>query len=125
MRVEYLRVHLEEAGPAENGAALRWVERDGRRLITTGTSDGDLDALLYAGCLGGGNGGEAFILRLFTLLTAFWWILETLIAEELLFAGRPDEVAPAVDTMDGSVLRLRPGHRGNPYFRARTIETVL
>ena len=101
-----MRIHFQEAGPAKDGPALRWIKRDGRGLITTSTGDGDLNALLHARCLGRGYGCKAFILRLFAFLTTFRRILEALIAEELLLAGRPNEVASAVDTMDGSVMKL-------------------
>jgi hypothetical protein len=66
--------------------------------------------------LSSSNRSETFILCLLTFLAALRGILKTFVSEELLFARCPDEVAVAVDTMDGSVLKLRIGYRGNYYF---------
>ena len=116
MRVKDLRVHLEEAGPAKYGSALRWIEWDGRGFATSCTSYRDLDALFDAGLLSSSDRCKSFILRLLAFFAAFWGVLKALVVEELLLTRCPDEVAPTVDTMDGSVLELRFGYPGNYYL---------
>jgi hypothetical protein len=84
--------------------------------MATRASDRNLDALFYSGLLSGGDGCKAFVLRLFALFATFGWVLKALVVEELLLTRCPDEITAAVDTMDGSVVELRFGYRGNYYF---------
>ena len=125
MRIQDLRIHLEEAGAAKDRTALRGVKRHGCALAATGTGYRDFDSLFYPRGLSGGNRGETFILSLLALFAPFRRILETLVPEELLFTGCPDEVTAAIDAMDGSVLDVGLGNRRNDRLRTGSIETVL
>jgi hypothetical protein len=68
--------------------------------------DGDLDSLFDPGVLGGGDRGQAFVLRFLAAFAAFGRILQVLVAKELLLSGRPNEILTAIDTTDIRVLKF-------------------
>ena len=113
----------KEARAAVDGAALRRVEGNRRRLAALRALDGDLDALSDARRLRGGDGREAFVLGLLAWLAALRLVLQTFVVEEELFAGSPVELLTAVNTKYRAILKLRldmtpffvTHRRQNPY----------
>src|SRR5262245_14141781 len=95
-----------EAFLAEHGAPLRWFEGH-RCFLPTGRTGGDG---LYPFARGSGAGGPGGALAL-TRLAPLRLVLEVLVGEELLLAGRPDELRTAVHTPEDPVLEL---HRSLP-----------
>src|SRR5262245_60291381 len=95
-----------EAFLAEHGAPLRWFEGH-RRFLPTGRTGGDGLNPFARGSGAGGPGGTLALARLAPLRL----VLEVLVGEKLLFAGRPDELRTAVHTPEDSVLEL---HRSPP-----------
>ena len=99
-------VAAEEAGAAEDGAALRRIEGNCRLLSALRAEHRDLYALADARGLRGGDGGEALILRLLAGLAPLRLVLQTLVVEEELFARRPGEILAAVDAEDQAIHEL-------------------
>jgi hypothetical protein len=76
-------------------------------LAALRAEDGDLDLLTDAGCLRGGDGGEALVLGLLARFTSLRLVLQSFIVKEDLLARRPDEIFSAVNAGDRSILELR------------------
>lgn len=91
---------------AQNRTSLRRVKRDGRVRLAFCTMNGDLDPLFNAGSLRGGDRGDPFVFRLFTILASFRRIRQTFIAEKRLFSDRPDKILPAVNAMYIFILKV-------------------
>lgn len=90
----------QEAGAAEDRAALRWIKGNGRLLAALRAENSDLDLLAHAGRLRGGDGGEALVLGLLARLTTLRLVLQSFIVKEDLLARRPDEILCAVHAVD-------------------------
>ncbi len=72
----------DEAGATEDGAALRWVERDGRLLSALRALDGDFDALPRARGLRGGDCRQSLVLGLLAGLAALRLVPQSLVVKE-------------------------------------------
>jgi hypothetical protein len=94
---------LEKAGAAVNGTPLRRIKRNRGLLTTLRTLHRDLNALPDTGCLGRGDGGQSFVLRLLTGLATLWLVLQTLIMEKGLLTRCPDEILVAVYAFDAAI----------------------
>jgi hypothetical protein len=66
----------------------------------------DFDALANAGGLRGGDGRESLILGLLAWLAAFRFVFQTLVVKENLLARRPDEILPAIYTLDVAIIEF-------------------
>src|SRR6266542_213180 len=96
-----------EALPAEDRPPLRRPEGDGGFLAARGAVGRRLDPLARDGRAAR---GPRRALR-FAGFAALWLVLEILVGEEKLLAGRPDELGTAVHAGEGLVLEL---HRSLP-----------
>src|SRR5919205_3343369 len=96
----------EEAGAAEDGAALRRVEGDGRLLPALRAQHRDLDALADAGGLRGGDSRQPLVLRQLAGLAALRLVLQALVVKEELLARRPVELLSAIDAEDQAIHEL-------------------
>ncbi len=85
---------------AVNGAALTRVKWNGCHQRASSTFGPDFYSLASTSSSGYFDGLKASIFRLLTVFTAFGWVLQLLITEECLFAGRPDETLAAVDALN-------------------------
>ena len=113
-RIDDVRIHLQEARAAINGASLGGVKRNRRSDPAFCALYRNFDFLLDPGSLCGGYGGKPLVFCLFTFLAALWRILKILIPKECLFAGCPHKVGPAIDAKDRSVLEFKLGGRFDP-----------
>jgi hypothetical protein len=96
----------EEACAAEDGAALRRVERDGRLLAALRALHGDFDALSHPCGLCGGDGSQPLVLGLLAGLATLRLVPQTLVVKEELFTSRPDEILTAINAEYRSILKL-------------------
>jgi hypothetical protein len=96
----------EEARAAVNGSPLRRVERHSRLLTALCALHRDLDTLADTGGLGGGNGGETFVLGLLAGLAPLGLVLQAFVMKEDLLPARPDEIISAINTLDRPILEL-------------------
>jgi hypothetical protein len=69
--------------------------------------NGDFDALANAGSLCGGNGSEALVLGLLAGLAPLGFVFQTLVVKEDLLARGPDEIFPAINTLDTAIVEFR------------------
>lgn len=99
-------IQFQKTRTAINGPALGRIERHGRIAAALGAGDRYFDPLFDAEFLGGVDGGDTFILRLFARLAAFRRVFQILIVKELLFARGPDEITAAIDAVDRLVGKL-------------------
>ena len=104
---KYRRIHFNKTRSAIHRAALGRIERDRSRSFATGAVNGHFDTLLNTRRLRRSNGGKPFVLCLLAFFTAFWWVLELLIAEKSLLTGCPNKLLGAVDAFDRFVLEFR------------------
>jgi hypothetical protein len=104
--VEKFRIHFQIARTAIDGTTLRRVKRNGCVTIASGTINGDLNSLLNADGLRGGNRSDSFIFGLFAFPTAFGRVLQTFVAEKSLFADRPNKIAPAINTQNIYIYKI-------------------
>lgn len=94
------------AGAAIDRAALRREERYGRDGRALGTFGRNLDSDSLTGLLTGLHSRKACVLQFLTGFAAFRRVLKLLIAKELLFANRPDELLGTINADDRRVLKL-------------------
>jgi hypothetical protein len=71
-----------------------------------GALHGNLDALPNSGSLRRCDSSQPFVLRLLTRLAAFGFVLQSLVMEKCLFAGRPDEILVTIYASDGAIWML-------------------
>lgn len=105
--VKNRRVEFEEARPAINRAALRWIERDCRLLAAPRAIDHHLDPLLDAGFLSIRDRGKTLVFCLLAVFAPLRRIFKMLIAEKGLFASTPHEIFRTIDAQNVLVSEFR------------------
>lgn len=85
-----------EAVPAIDRATLARIKWNGRDKCAPCTLGANLDALTFASSFSEFDRLEPAIFGLFTLLAAFWRILELFVAKERLLTSSPDKTLSAV-----------------------------
>jgi len=70
------------------------------------TNNRHFDSLSDAGVVRGRNRGQPFVLCLLARLAALRRVLQSLVVEEDLFAGRPNKLLAAIYTIDFLVVKL-------------------
>jgi hypothetical protein len=74
-----------------------------------GALDGDFDSLPNTRSLCRRNRRESLVLCLLAGLTAFWFVLQTLVVEEDLLPGSPDKILSTVNTFYWAILEFHLG----------------
>ena len=93
----------EETSPAIDRTALAWIKRNCCSSLAAVTISADLDAMPLTSYARQFDCFKSQVFGFLTILTAFWRVLEILVAEEGLFSGGPDELILAIDAGDQHV----------------------
>lgn len=64
------------------------------------------DSLSDAGVMRGRDGRQSFVLCLLAQLAALWWVLQSFVVKEDLFAGGPDKLFAAIYAINFFVVKL-------------------
>lgn len=89
---------------AKYWSPLRRIERHGSLLSTLSALHRNFDSLPHSSTLRCRNRSQPFILCLLAWLTTLRFVLETFVMKKDLFAGRPDKIFSAINTLDGTIL---------------------
>src|SRR5260370_18347584 len=97
----------QKTSPAVHGPSLRRIERHCGLLSALGAGHSHFNSLFESRVLGRRYRREPIVFGLFAWLATLRFILQSLVVKDHLFADRPNEVFPAIDAGDRSILKVR------------------
>ncbi len=99
-------MRVDVAAAAKDGATLRRIKRNRCAALAFGAVHCNFNSLLDTGSMSGFDQSDAFVFLAFAWAAAFWRMRQAFVAEENLFADRPNESFATIYATDLSVIEI-------------------